>query len=199
MNDAVIEAVKARQPIYPPEQSMGGINSYNFGCKVAGYSPGYCVCLHKIAAYKRDGDLTSYPECGKAIRNDDCPAKVMQAEEVAAGKALYFIDRALLREEMDKAFAISTPSFRSTKVAAAKPAPVQATAAKDVVNRLTTMPTPEIDGYAAAINAAIAATPAEPATPPKEEPKVVVPSPSVAKPPSLVDMVRMQMGKPSGT
>lgn len=196
MNDAIFEAVKARQPTYPPEQSMGGVNSYNFACRPVGYSPGYCVCLHKIAAYERDGDLTSYPECGKAIRNNDCPAKKMRAEERAAGHAIYFIDRALLREEMDRQFAASTPSFRPTKVVATKQTTAKSTAAKQVSDHLTTMPTPEIDGYAAAINAAISALPPEE---PKQEPKVVVPSPSVAKAPSLVDMVRMQMGKPSGT
>jgi hypothetical protein len=198
MNDAIMEAVKARQPTYPPEQSMGGVNSYNFACKPVGYSPGYCVCLHKIAAFERDGDLTSYPECGKAIRNKDCPALKLRAEEREAGRALYFIDRAILREEMDKHFAATTPSFRTTSKPAApasKSEPTKTTA-KKVADHLTTMPTPEIDGYAAAINAAIAALPADEK---KEEPKVVVPSPSVAKAPSLVDMVRMQMGKSSGT
>lgn len=196
MNDAIHEAVKARQPVYPPEQSMGGINSYNFSCKPIGYSPGYCVCLHKIAAYERDGELNSYPECGKAIRNQDCPALKLRAEERAAGHAIYFIDRNLLREEMDKHFAATTPSFRPTKAEASKAVPIKVSAAKKVADHLTTMPTPEIDGYAAAINAAISALPAEEE---KEEPKVIVPSPSVAKAPSLVDMVRMQMGKPSGT
>ena len=196
MNDSVIEAVKARQPDYPPEQSMGGVNTFSHGCLVVGYSPGYCVCLHKIAAFERDGDLKQYPECGKAISFSTCPALKMRAEEREAGKALYFIDRTLLREEMDKHFAATTPSFRPTKTEVPKTAPVKVSAAKKVADHLTTMPTPEIDGYAAAINAAITALPADE---PKEEPKVVVPSPSVAKAPSLVDMVRMQMGKPSGT
>jgi len=196
MNDAIFQAVKARQPAYPPEQSMGGINTYNFACRTVGFNPGYCVCLNKIAAFERDGDLTSYVECGKAIRNKECVALKMRAEERAAGTALYFIDRALLREEMDRHFAETTPSFRPTKAEASKTAPVKVSAAKKVADHLTTMPTPEIDGYAAAINAAITALPADE---PKEEPKVVVPSPSVAKAPSLVDMVRMQMGKPSGT
>lgn len=196
MIDAIQEAVKARQPVYPPEQSMGGINSYNFSCKPIGYSPGYCVCLHKIAAYERDGDLPSYPECGKAIRNADCPALKLRAEEREAGHAIYFIDRNLLREEMEKQFAQSNAAFRATRAAAVKSTKTTAAKPETLAPSTPVSFSGEGDGYAAAINAAISALPAEEE---KEEPKVIVPSPSVAKAPSLVDMVRMQMGKPSGT
>lgn len=196
MNDAIHEAVKARQPVYPPEQSMGGVNSYNFSCRTIGYSPGYCVCLNKIAAYERDGDLASYPDCGKAIRNKDCPALKMRTEERTAGHAIYFIDRALLREEMEKQFAATTPSFRPTKTEAPKTAPVKASVAKKVADHLTTMPTPEIDGYAAAINAAIAATPAVEAPTPAPAETAQTPDPVAVttKRPSLMEMAQMTMG-----
>lgn len=194
MMDAVNAAVLARQPDYPPEQSMGGINAYNFSCKPVGYSPGYCVCLHKIAAFERDSKLAAYPECEKNIRNKDCPALRMRAEERAAGKALYFIDRQLLREEMDKHFKEITPSYR----AAPKPLTTSRPAAKKAEptpapssNVIADMPD---EGYAAAINAAIAQTSVEQ---PKEEPKVTAPSPSDSKRPSLIELARMQMGKTS--
>lgn len=205
MNDAIREAVKARQPAYPPEQSMSGINSYNFGCRVAGYSPGYCVCLNKIAAYERDGDLTSYPDCGKGIRNGDCPALAMRTEERTAGQAIYFIDRALLREEMNKQFAENAPSFRTTKsITTTKPTRAAPTTLKGTTDGIypskTSVFEPE-DGYAAAINAAIAATPpaaapAAVAAEPEETTKVAVPSPSTVKRPSLIEMAQMTMGKP---
>ena len=189
MNDDIHAAVRARQPDYPPEQSMGGINSYNFGCKPMGFSPGYCVCLHKIAAYERDGELKAYPDCDRAIRNKDCPALGMRQEERVAGKALYFIDRALLREEMDKHFKDQVPAFKVTaKRTTSTPAPIK-----------TTAPAIEPSGgsdYAAAINAAIAE--AATAQPEPETPKESAPSPSAEiKRPSLMEMARAKMGKPT--
>ena len=199
MFDSINEAVRSAQPDYPPEQSMAGINSFNFGCKPVGYSPGYCVCLHKLAAYERDQGLKSYPECEKAIRNKECPALAMRKEEREAGKALYFIDRNLLREEMNRRFADANAAFRPTKTPV--PAPKTTTAAPATKpapkvksdHRLMAMPE---DGYAAAINAAIAETNTAPAPITPEEPKAAAPSPSEQpKRPSLVEMARMQMGK----
>lgn len=193
--DAINQAVMARQPEYPPQQSMGGINAYNFACKPIGYSPGYCVCLHKIAAYERDdGKLASYPECEKAIRNNDCPALKMRAEEQAAGKALYFLDRNLLREEMDKHFSASIPKFRSDPkpFAGGRPAPKKAQTPQ-VAPQVTPQAALPEDGYAAAINAAIAESATES---PKEEPTPTAPSGTEEpKRMSMIDKARAQMGK----
>jgi len=199
MFDTIEAAVRDRQPTYPPEHSAGGINTFTVkGCKVVGHTPGYCVCLNKIKAFERDKALASYPECDRAIATRVCPALTMRAEEQAAGKALYFIDRALLREEMDKAFASSNARFAPTKTTpVAKPEPIKAAVAKRVEQGLTTMPTPEIDGYAAAINAAIkeASAAPTPAPAPKPEPKVVSPSPSpVNQGLSMIEKARLQMG-----
>lgn len=194
MNDDIHAACRARQGDLPPEYSMGGINAFSHGCKTVGFTPGYAVCLHKLAAFERDdGKLGSYPECEKAIRNRDCPAIAMRKEEQVAGKALYFIDRAILREEMDKHFKSQiperTPAKTASKFVAAKttaPAP----APKSDERLMTPI---EGDGYAAAINAAIAE--ANVAQPVKEEPKVAAPSPSdQPKRPSLLEMARMKMG-----
>lgn len=193
MNDDIHSAVRARQPDYPPEQSMGGINAFNFGCRPLGFSPGYCVCLNKIMAYERDGKLSAYPDCEKAIRNKDCPALGMRQEERVAGKALYFLDRNLLREEMDKHFKETMPALRPAKApaltkSAPKPAPAPATPVTPLAGAE--------DGYAAAINAAIAEAATEP--PKQEAPKEAAPSPSAEiKRPSLMEMARAKMGKPT--
>lgn len=215
MFDSIESAVRNRQPEYPAEQSAAGMNTFTVkGCKVVGHTPGYCVCLNKIKAFERDKALTSYPECERAISSRVCPAITMRQDEQTAGKALYYIDRALLREEMDKAFAGVSARFAPTKtVVTTKPTRAEPTtlkgttdgiypdktfAAKKVVDHLTTMPTPEMDGYAAAINAAIkeAAQPAPaPAPTPKPEPKVASPSPSPVTPGlSMIERTRLQMG-----
>lgn len=200
MFDSIESAVRDRQPEYPAEQSAAGMNTFTVkGCKVVGHTPGYCVCLNKIKAFERDKALTSYPECERAISSRVCPAITMRQDEQTAGKALYYIDRALLREEMDKAFAGVSARFAPTKtVTTTKPTRAEPTTAKKVVDHLTTTPTPEMDGYAAAINAAIkeAAQPAPaPASTPKSEPKVASPSPSPVTPGlSMIERTRLQMG-----
>ena len=192
MNDDIHAAVRARQPDYPPAQSMGGINAYNFGCKPLGFSPGYCVCLNKIMAYERDGDLKTYPDCEKAIRNNDCPALAMRKEEQVAGKALYFLDRNILREEMDKHFKNTMPELRHAKATPAPKSVPKAAPAPKSDERLMAMP--EGDGYAAAINAAIAQAATE--QPKQEEPQALAPSASEQpKRLSMVEMARLQMGK----
>jgi hypothetical protein len=196
MFDAIETAVRDRQPTYPPEQSAAGINTFTVkGCKAVGHTPGYCVCLNKIKAFERDKALTSYPECERAISSKACPALDMRREEQTAGKALYFIDRTLLREEMDKAFASSSARFAPTKTAPASK-PVAATPKPVAPTPAPKSSFAEEDGYAAAINAAIkeAAQPA-PAPVPTPEPKVVSPSPSpVNKGLSMVERTRLQMG-----
>lgn len=196
MFDTIEAAVRDRQPTYPPEHSAGGINTFTVkGCKVVGHTPGYCVCLNKIKAFERDKALTSYPECERAISSRTCPAIAMRQEEQAAGKALYFIDRTLLREEMNKAFAGVSARFAPTKSApASKPEPIKVTTAKNVSDHRIMTPTPEIDGYAAAINAAIKEA-AQAATAPTPEPKVASPSPSPVTPGlSMIERTRLQMG-----
>ncbi len=192
--DSIEQAVRDRQSIYPPEQSAAGTNTFTVkGCKAVGYTPGYCVCLNKLKAYERDKALSSYPECEKAISGKSCPAISMRTEEQTAGKALYYVDRALLREEMDKQFGQVMTSFRPTKTAPTvtapavkKPEPKPAVKSDD---RLMDMPT---DGYAAAINAAIK----EASDQPNPEPKVSAPQPST-KPVSLLDIARMHAGTSS--
>ena len=76
---------------YPVTASTGGNNAHCVHCSI-GYSGSYCVCLHKIAAVGR-GMPTSNPDCDTAIRNRVCEAVHMREQELAAGKALFFVDR----------------------------------------------------------------------------------------------------------
>jgi hypothetical protein len=212
--DEIEAAVRARQSEYPPQQSGAGTNTYTIMCSVVGWRPGYCVCLAKIGAYERDHHLKSYPDCERGIRNKDCPALELRREEVTAGKALYYVDRQLLREEMDRRFDAMQNSYAPAR-ARSKPvspaisaAPVSTSPAKPkdkpVPTPVRQPVVPQFDdgGYAAAINAAIrqSAAPAVPIAPvTKPEPKVADPSPSpVKKGPSLLELARMQMGKQPG-
>lgn len=208
MMDFIEERVRARQPDYPPEQSAGGGNTYALSCRVVGWSPGYCVCLHKINAYERDGHLKSYPECDKGIGSKACLALELRAQERAAGKALFYVDRTLLREEMDKHFAETSPPLRpvTTKKSAPLPTGITPRAEKPAPAPVAA-PKKEVDafddgGYAAAINAAIKEAQTAPAVaapapaPQKSEPKVVAPPPSTEKKGmSLLDIARIQAGK----
>lgn len=199
MLDFIEAAVRARQPDYPPDQSMAGSNTCVVACKPAGYTPGYCVCLHKIAAYERDKAIPSAPICEKEIRDKTCPAMDMQAQEQKAGKALFYVDRQLVREEMDRYYAEleAKNPYRRTATTPKKSlwegTTVPKTESKPIVAPVKKQEQPAFeqeDGYAAAINAAIkdAAT--------RPEPKVEDPSPSsVKKGMSLLDIARAQMGK----
>ena len=202
MTFEVEKEVMRRQPDYPPEQSMSGNNSYAMMCEHIGYRTGYCVCLHKINAFSIDKTrLNPYPACEKAIRSTACPAISMKKEEAEAGKTLFYVDRLLLREAMDKHFEEASAARKSDFFSAQmpdkrkKPTPPAATTAgtsrvQEKVSNDLVQSNSEENGYAAAINAAIREIP-------KEEPvKVAAP---VAAPVtekkglSLLEMARLQM------
>ena len=97
------QLIIARQPVYPPAMSMAGRNTVSFHCVPVGYTPGYAVCLHKLAAYERDfNQLKCSPACERAIGLEQCEAKNMRTKENDAGKALFFVDRAEVMAEWDK-------------------------------------------------------------------------------------------------
>ncbi|UKL14956.1 hypothetical protein hairong_051 [Pseudomonas phage hairong] len=78
-------------PILPIEQSMSGRNGMYMFCEQRGQSVSYAVCLHTL----RRIEANSLPaeiavECQRGYCHNNCPAKVMKAEEVAAGHALYW-------------------------------------------------------------------------------------------------------------
>lgn len=171
--------------VYPVEASTGGNNAHCVRCS-AGYSGSYCVCLHKIAAIGR-GMPTSNPDCDVAIKNRTCEAIHMREQEISAGHAIYFVDRNKQRafyEELAKRQAppaakkfgdnITKPSFAKTPSNYVPREFVDDRQAPKPTVRPVAKPAESNNGYADAINAAMAeivaeksvqATPATPATP----------------------------------
>ncbi len=203
MFDEVEQLVRSRQPDYPPEQSMSGTNTYAKHCEVVGWCPGYCVCLHKLDHYEREGSLKMYPECETGIRNKECQAINMRDMERAAGKSLFYVDRSLLREEMDKRFAEARVAIRKEWGGAAsspsprRPAPVAKPVAPAVSKPAPVTKADALEqddgGYAAAINAAIRETQQAPVAEEKPAPKVESPSPVKGR--TLLDIARSHIEK----
>lgn len=83
---------------YPVEASESGDNAfYMNGCDAVGGRPNYAACLAKCAARKKGRLSELYSECSAAIGGKRCPALEMRKQEIAAGKALYFISRPKLK------------------------------------------------------------------------------------------------------
>lgn len=77
--------------IFPPEQSMSGRNATYFFCHRRQQQVNYAVCLHTVSAIEEERIAGStFEDCQRAFCHNDCQAKEMKAEEVAAGQALYF-------------------------------------------------------------------------------------------------------------
>uniref|UniRef100_A0AAU6W0A9 Uncharacterized protein n=1 Tax=Pseudomonas phage Nican01 TaxID=3138540 RepID=A0AAU6W0A9_9CAUD len=77
--------------LMPVEQSMSGRNATYYFCEQRGQSVSYAVCLHTLRRIEAN-DLPAEiaVECQRGYCHNNCPAKVMKAEEVAAGHALYW-------------------------------------------------------------------------------------------------------------
>lgn len=157
---------------FPPSASAGGENAYYLkGCDTVQRSPAYASCLFKIAEYFAGRHHEIYRDCNGAIEQKRCKAMEMKQEEELKGQALYFFPRkppqALTLSveaagEFGTRISNLTPShlipkepktkgrFRDT-VPKSAPKPAQTALDRELA---------QTDGYAAAINAAIA----EPAT-----------------------------------
>ena len=80
--------------VYPVEMSKGGVNSHYHFCDMRGGQQSYAVCLNIISAIEEDRiKPDQFIDCQRACLHGNCNAKVMRAEEVAAGHALYFKPR----------------------------------------------------------------------------------------------------------
>ena len=206
MLDQVEQRVRSAQPEYPPAKSAMGTNAHTVQCQCVGRQQSYAVCLNKIMAYERDKGLKSYVDCERAICDGECPALEMRQEEKDAGKALYYLDREMLRAAMDEHFAQSSymPSAR-----ARQPRPVSAFAAATVnapsspaskpkpASKSVAVPDLAQDGYAAAINAAIKEESASKESAKTESESIATPT-AQKKGLSLLEMARMQINKPKG-
>lgn len=80
--------------VHPIDASMSGMNSLYVFCDVRGQQASYAVCRHTIRAIEEERlNNTTCVECQRAHLHDECIAKKMYAEELAAGHALYFKPR----------------------------------------------------------------------------------------------------------
>lgn len=144
--------------LYLPEISESGTNAYYLdGCPVTGHRPAYCACLKKIAD-RRFGRLDAqYAECSAAIGRKECKAQKMRERELKEGAALFYVNRKKLgeffaRQEKEGAERIVAP--RHGRKSEYRPSiPV---AASQQNHTPAPAPAVESDGYAAAINRAIA-------------------------------------------
>lgn len=143
-------------PIYGPERSASGTeNAYYLpSCPHAGHRPAYCSCLDKIARRKK-GRLVDNPDCSAAIGNKSCPALAMRHEEELAGKAIYFISRKQLQEEMKIAADARAEVFSRMAERGKNWAPSRTKRPSTAPAKPAAATPPAVD-YAAAINQALA-------------------------------------------
>ena len=86
-----VQENQAEEIIYPPEKSMSGSNTTYIGCEVRNARQHYGICLYRLRNVDR-GEETEVG-CARAMNGNYCQAKTMRAEEQAAGRALYYVER----------------------------------------------------------------------------------------------------------
>lgn len=85
---------------YSVEASLQGTNAYYLEyCNMGGHRPAYAACLSRINAVKNGANLgMNCTECSSAINIRSCPAIALREEELEAGRALYYVNRAKQQE-----------------------------------------------------------------------------------------------------
>lgn len=187
---------------YPPSASAGGDNAYYLkGCDTVERSPSYAACLFKIGEVDAGRESEYTRECAVAIRNRQCRALGLQEEEKLKGQALYFFprrspDALLLPFKVTGEFGVRITNLTDPALIPRDRKPVQRgaplskpTPAKITDQQLDAAPGAMTDGYAAAINAAIADLPKEPAL----APVVAKPAPTPVATPSPAPAARAPM------
>lgn len=84
--------------VLPPETSMSGQNSVYHYCPSTNHRCNYGVCLFTIRSFNNE-KLNGESECYSLIDKKLCPALKLQAEEIKAGRALYYFKRELREPE----------------------------------------------------------------------------------------------------
>ncbi len=80
--------------VLPPEASSWGKNAFYHSCSVIEQKRSFAACMHTIGAVEKGNEhYLNEESCLRAIKNGSCEAMAMRAEEVAAGKALYYQER----------------------------------------------------------------------------------------------------------
>lgn len=88
------EAIKEPELIYPVSQSKSGRNAHYYYCDARQHQVSYAVCLNTMEAY--DAGLLKkdqVTDCQRFMCRDECPARGMRAQEIAADRALFFTPR----------------------------------------------------------------------------------------------------------
>lgn len=117
-------------PILPPEVSGDGKrNAYHHQCAIIGNQQAYASCVDKLARRKHGALPVIFSDCSAAIGKKVCPAIAMRKEELAAGKAIYFIERQRftgLSVLIDKAKEMFKPLPQTPKKTSPGPRPEKA-------------------------------------------------------------------------
>lgn len=187
---------------YPASASADGHkNAFHLGnCDLVGHRPPYASCLFKLNEWKVRGLGAACASCATAMARNECPAQAMRAEELLAGKAIYYIDRARLqsqndgREEQTQARlndllisgGVSLRKANMSLKASPKPATIVAKPA-DFMDA-------QQGSYADAINLAVQEQPVAPTAPPAPVVHVVQ---AVKAGMSMVEIARAAMARAS--
>lgn len=192
--------------IYPAEASEQGINAYYLdNCEHVGHRPAYCACLKKVAD-RKNGRLASHlSDCSAAIGRKDCRAAKMRKEELAEGRAIYFINRLKLRSfmqyqsEMEQQRWASMSFGKDDKKKAPKPRMV-AEAPKAPPAEPKHFLDMNTGSYADAINAALKPVAPEPAALAlKPAPQPQAPVAPIKAGMSLLEMARLMTANKTAT
>jgi hypothetical protein len=179
MGKLVKERTMKNEPIkhdtaHPAAASAGGDNAYYLkGCDIAQRSPAYASCLFKMAEYDAGRHHEIYRECNAAFGMKQCQAFAMRDEEMLAGQAMYYFPRKppqalLLPLSVGGDFGVRVTNLTPSHLLPKDPKPKGRFNVSMNKSPLKEHPTAidrelaETDGYAAAINAAVAALPPGP-------------------------------------
>ena len=180
--------------IYPLEKSLSGTNAYYIhDCAAAGHTAGYCACLKKIMDHGNGRLSEIYANCGNAMDKNSCKASKMRKEEIAAGRALFYISRAKLQAQTAAENEAILANMRSREPAKSSWGKAPLTHVPPSANP---QPKPSFDhgggDYAAAINAAIQEETNKPETKLVTETKDLQPTSAPAVKPgmSLLEMAK---------
>lgn len=123
----------------PPSASKSGRNAHYLTCNAVGRRVNYAVCLFTIEKLEA-GKQLSEVACNEAVCGGGCKAKEMRAEEEAAGKALYFLERKVPVEPDPRPMAKPKPIKSSIWTARTTPIRAALDAAKGGADKTPSTP-----------------------------------------------------------
>lgn len=84
-----------QEKIYTSADSKSGMNAHLHWCDYTDQRRYFGTCAHLIDAFNKGelGEGSVHGDCSHAMQRGNCPGLAMRAEELKAGKAIYFIPR----------------------------------------------------------------------------------------------------------